>query len=220
MILALIIEGSERFRLSEAIRSFAIRAAHIKEKIKGRIEIRKVKLQVLHMLWNKLIKSLLRIREKSKDEEMKAQILDISLVPAEVRNAALKYYLTRCYAAYCPAFLEARRMYHNDWHQMEKIKRLIQKRISKTHMEIDALQPQCDIENLAAQPNHTTKNHNHNRQLLQARLVIHGLLERPAPHHIYTFREVALLDPYPKELIIGREAQLFPFLPTKADDFG
>ena len=33
------------------------------------------------------------------------------------------------------------------------------------------------------------------------------MLERPAPHHVYTFREVALLDPYPNELVIGREAQ-------------
>lgn len=68
---------------------------------------------------------------------MREKILEISLVPAEVSNITLKYYLTRCYAAYYPAFLEARRMYHDDWHQMEKLKRLIQKRISKTRLEIE-----------------------------------------------------------------------------------
>ena len=150
------------------------------------------------------------MREKSKDEEMRTAILAVSLVPAEVRQAALKYYLARCYAAHCPAFLEARRMYRDDWHQMEKIKRLIQKRMSNTHMALDALRPQGDIENGASQPTQTASLASQSRQLLQARLVIHGLLERPAPHHIYTFREVALLDPYPKELVIGRDAQLFP----------
>ena len=94
--------------------------------MRDRLSYKMAKLILLDIIWNHVITTLMGVvKNGNNNEAIDSIIKNIPLIPKNVRMAALKFYLCRCYSVYFIVYMEWLLKKENDFVEQQKIKRSI-----------------------------------------------------------------------------------------------
>ena len=134
---------NNRKHFIKRVKRFIDAAYWIQKGMKIRISLKQAKLEALYYKWDRVLEELLRLEHKN--EQMNEMILKIPLIREEIREAALRFYLSRCYTQYFITFMKWIIRKRNDFYEQKKINQLIKERITNQNDSVAIFQKEINI---------------------------------------------------------------------------